>query len=103
MRSERFRLLLIGSTVIAAAVTVILGVPRARGFLTPEIERVWVVSVGLGDAVATTRSKQVLQGAPVTLLAIVEARSAFSSATKLYGTVSEVILDDAAGVQQVAS
>jgi len=103
LRSERFRLLLIGSTVIAAAVTVILGVPRARGFLTPEIERVWVVSVTLGDVVATTRPKEVLQGTPVTLLAIVEARSAFSSATKLYGTVDEVILDDAAGVQQVES
>ncbi len=100
-RNERFRLLLIGSTVIAAAVTVILGVPRARGFLTPEIERVWIVSVVLGDAVASTSPKEVLQGAPVTLLAIVEARPAFSSTTRLYGTIDEVILDDARGAESV--
>lgn len=103
MRAERFRLLLIGSTVIAAAVTVILGVPRARGFLTPQIERVWVVSATLGDRVATTHAKDVLQGTPVTLLAIVEARPAFSSATKLYGTVDRVILDEDRGVQPVES
>ncbi len=101
MRTERFRLLLIGSTVIAAAVTLVLGVPRARGFLTPEIERVWVVSAALGDAVATNRPKEVLQGTPVTLLALVEARPAFSKVTKLYGTIDEVMLDQDRGVEAV--
>jgi len=101
VRTERFRLLLIGSTVIAAAVTVILGVPRARGFLTPEIERVWIVSAVLGDAVATTGPKEILEGTPVTLIAVVEARPAFSAATRLYGTIDEVVLDEDQGVQPV--
>lgn len=101
VRAERFRLLLIGSTVIAAAVTVVLGVPRARGFLTPEVERVWIVSAALGDAVATARAKEILQGTPVTLMAIVEARSPFSNATTLYGTIDSVVLDESDGVQPV--
>ena len=101
VQTERFRLLLIGSTVIAAAVTLILGVPRARALLTPEIERVWIVSVALGDAVAATRPQEVLQGTPVTLLAIVEARPAFASAARLYGTIDEVWLDEERGVQAV--
>lgn len=101
MRTERFRLLLIGSTVIAAAVTLVLGVPRAREFLTPEIERVWVVSAALGDAVAANRPKEVLQGTPVTLLVLVEARPAFSNVTKLYGTIDEVMLDEDRGVEAV--
>lgn len=101
VRTERFRLLLIASTVIAAGVTLVLGVPRARAFLTPEIERVWIVSAALGDAVASTLPNEVLQGTPVTLLAIVEARSPFSSATKLYGAVDQVVLDDNEGVQPV--
>ena len=101
MRTERLRLLLIGSTVIAATVTVILGVPRARDFLTPEIERVWVVSVALGDAVASTRAQQVVQGTPVTLLAVVEARPPFRSATRLYGAIDEVVLSEDRGAQAV--
>lgn len=100
-RTERIRLLLIGSTVIAAAITVVLGVPRLRGFMTPEIERVWVVSAALGDAAASTAAKDVLQGTPVTLLAIIEARPAFASETRLYGTVDEVVLDPSIGPQPV--
>jgi hypothetical protein len=100
-RTERIRLLLIGSTVVAAAITVILGVPRLRGFITPEIERVWVVSAALGDAAASTAPKNVLQGTPVTLLAIIEGRPPFASETRLYGAVDEVILDPAAGPRPV--
>jgi len=99
--AERFRLLLIGSTVIAATITVVLGVPRLRDFMTPEIERVWVVSAAFGDSVATATPKETLQGAPVTLLAIIEARPPFASGTRLYGTVDEVVLDPAVGARAV--
>jgi hypothetical protein len=60
-----------------------------------------VVSAAFGDSVATATPKETLQGAPVTLLAIIEARPPFASGTRLYGTVDEVVLDPAVGARAV--
>ena len=92
-RTERLRLLLIGSTVVAAVITLVLGVPRARQFFTPRIERVWVASAVLGDSVASTTPKAVLEGTPVTLLAIIEARPPFGGDNRFYGTVEQVAIE----------
>ncbi len=78
---------------MAAVITFVLGVPRARQFLTPSIERVWVVSASLGDPVASTNPQSVLEGTPVTLMAIIEARPAFSGENRFYGTIDSVLID----------
>jgi len=71
---EKLRLLLIGSTVIAAALSIWFGLPKFRSWSTPQLERVWVVSTSLGDDVASAAPKEALAGAPVTLYAVVETR-----------------------------
>ncbi|MGD8816815.1 MAG: hypothetical protein PVJ51_06485 [Acidobacteriota bacterium] len=73
MNRERLRLLLIGSTVIAAALSFIFGIPRLRSWSTPRLQRVWVVSSYLGSDIASAEPASVLAGTPVTLYAVVEA------------------------------
>lgn len=90
---ERLPLLLIGSTVLAAAALLILGGPRARVWITPRIERVWVVSAALGDQVASAAPRQAVQGTPVTLYAIVQARPWGADTSQLYGPVDRVVLE----------
>ncbi len=72
MNRDTVRLLLIGSTVIAAALSVWFGIPQLQSWSTPRLQRVWVVSSSLGDDVASAAPKQVLAGAPVNLYAVVE-------------------------------
>jgi len=74
---ERLRLALITSTVVATLLSVVFGVPRARAWLTPQVQRVWVVSAALGDTVASVVPKETASGMPVTLFAILEATPRF--------------------------
>lgn len=90
---ERLPLLLIGSTVLSAAALLILGLPRARAWITPRIERVWVVSAALGDRVASATAREVLDGTPVTLYAILQARPRGADVARLYGPVERVVLE----------
>ncbi len=92
--SEKLRLLVIASTVASAAVVVLLGVPRARIFMTPRLERVWVVSAALGDQVASAEPREVVVGTPVTLYALIEALPRGSDETVLYGAIDRVLLPD---------
>lgn len=73
MNRETLRLLLIGSTVVAATLTLWFGVPLLQSWSTPRLERVWVVSSSIGDEVASSAPRETLSGTPVTLYAIVEA------------------------------
>jgi hypothetical protein len=93
-RTERLRLLLIGSSVLAILATALLGVPRVRGLMTPRIERVFVVSAALGDATAAALPRDVLRGTPVTLFALVEARSWPGGEVHLYGPIPEADLGE---------
>jgi len=72
LNRETVRLLLIGSTVIAAALSIWFGIPRLQSWSTPRLQRVWVVSSSLGDDLASAAPKEVLAGAPVNLYAVVE-------------------------------
>lgn len=72
MNRETVRLLLIGSTVVAAGLSIWFGVPLLQSWSTPRLERVWVVSSRLGDDIASAAPKEALAGAPVTLYAVVE-------------------------------
>jgi len=83
---DTLRLLLIGWTVLIALVCVWLGWPRLRFWLTPQPERVWVVSAALGDPMASASPKEVLAGLPVTLFAIVET-DAGDGERRYYGPV----------------
>ena len=83
---DTLRLLLIGWTVLIALVCVWLGWPRLRFYLTPQPERVWVVSAALGDPMASAAPKEVLAGLPVTLFAIVET-DAGDGERRYYGPV----------------
>lgn len=94
MNRERLRLVLIGSSVVAATLSLLLGIPRARAFLTPRIDRVWVVSAALGDDTASVLPREALLGTPVTLYAIVEGTSRLSGDSTLYGTVGSVVLEE---------
>ncbi len=90
---ERLRLALITSTVIAALLSVVFGVPRARAWMTPEIRRMWVASAALGDTTASVASKDTLAGTPVTLFAILEATPRFAGGEAvLFGTTPSVRL-----------
>lgn len=89
---ETLRLAIIASTVVSAALLVLLGIPRAQVLLTPQIQRVWVASAALGDRAASIAARDALAGTPVTLYAIVQARSRFGGESVLYGTVPTVIL-----------
>lgn len=91
---DRLRLLLIASTVVAATLSVIFGIPRARRMLTPEIERVWVASAALGDRAPSILPRNELQGTPVTLYAILEARPFLAGEPVLYGTPASVVLEE---------
>lgn len=73
MSRDTLRLLLIGSTVVAALGSVWFGVPRLRGWLTPDLGRVWLVAAALGDELASGGPHEVLAGSPVTLFAVVES------------------------------
>ena len=53
---DTLRLLLIGWTILVGLVCVWLGWPRLRLWLTPQPERVWVVSAALGDLLRPGRS-----------------------------------------------
>ncbi len=84
---------MITSTVVAALLSVVLGVPRARAWLTPEIRQVWVASAALGDTVASVAPKETISGTPVTLFAILEAVPRFGGGEPvLYGTTPSVRL-----------
>ena len=72
MSRETIRLLLIGSTVVAAALSIWFGIPLFQHWSTPRLERVWVVSSSLGDDMASAAPKLALAGAPVNLYAVVE-------------------------------
>ena len=88
---ERLRLVLITSTVVAALLCVVFGVPQARAWLTPQIHRVWVASAALGDAVASVASKEAVSGMPVSLFAIIEATPRFRGGdTVLFGSTPSV-------------
>ena len=90
---ERLRLALIASTVVASLLSVVLGVPRARAWLTPQIGRVWVASAAFGDTVASVASKEAVSGTPVTLFAILEATPRFGGGeTVLFGSTPSVRL-----------
>lgn len=93
MTRERLRLALVGSTVVAATLTVLLGIPRARAWLTPRIDRVWVASAALGDEAPGVAPQEELVGTPVTLFAIVEASSRLTGESSLYGTADSVVLE----------
>lgn len=67
MNRETVRLLLIGSTVVAAALSIWFGIPLLQSWSTPRLERVWVVSSRLGDDMASAAPKEALAGAPVNL------------------------------------
>ncbi len=91
--AERLRLALIASTVVAALLSVVFGVPRARAWLTPQIQRVWVTSAALDDSVASVASKEAVSGTPVTLFAILEATPRFGGGeTVLFGSTPSVRL-----------
>jgi len=83
---DTLRLLLIGWTIVIALVCVWLGWPRLRFWLTPQPERVWVVSAALGDTMASAAPKEVLAGLPVTLFAVVET-DAGNGERRFYGPV----------------
>ncbi len=90
---ERLRLALITSTVVAALLSVVFGVPRVRAWLTPQIQRVWVVSAALGDTAASAASKETVSGTPVTLFAILEATPRFGGGKPvLFGATPSVRL-----------
>jgi hypothetical protein len=91
-RTETIRTLLIASSVIAALLILVIGVPRALAMLTPRVERVWVVSAALGDSVASHTPREVPEGTPVTLYAVLEARPWLSDETRLYGQIDAVVL-----------
>lgn len=90
MNRERLRLLLIGSTVVAAALSIWFGIPRLQSWSTPRLERVWIVSSSLGDEMASAAPKQTLAGTPVTLYAVVEATR--RGRRRFYGPVERVRL-----------
>lgn len=100
---DRLRLALIASTVVAATLCIIFGIPRARRLLTPSIERVWVASAALGDRAPSVEARAELQGTPVTLYAIVEARPFLGSEPVLYGRPSSVVLEPGAEAREVRS
>lgn len=93
MNRETLRLLLIGSTVTAAALTIWFGLPLLQRWNTPRLERVWVVSSSLGDEVASAAPKETLAGTPVTLYAIVEATR--RGQRRFYGSVERARLGGA--------
>ncbi len=92
MNRDKLRLALIGSSVIAAALSIWFGIPRFQSWNTPRLQRVWVVSSTLGDEMASAAPKDVLAGSPVSLYAVVETtrrgRRAF------YGPVDRIRLGD---------
>ncbi|MFW6198645.1 MAG: hypothetical protein ACOC5E_02355 [Acidobacteriota bacterium] len=87
---ERLQLVLIGSTIVAALLVVVFGIPRVRGWLTPEMHRVRVASAALGRPTATMGPRVVQDGVPVTLYAIVEATPWGADEPVLFGTVDAV-------------
>lgn len=91
-RTDTIRTLLIASSVLAAMLILVVGVPRALAALTPKVERVWVVSAALGDSVASHTPREVVEGTPVTLYAVLEARPWLAGETRLYGTIDEARL-----------
>lgn len=98
MNRETVRLLLIGSTVVAAALCIWFGIPLLQSWSTPRLQRVWVVSSSLGDDIASAAPKEVLAGAPVNLYAVVEATH--HGRRRFYGSVDRVRLG-AAGAEVV--
>ena len=93
MKRDTLRSLLIGSSIVAAALSIFLGVPRLRAWSTPQLQRVWVVSSSLGDDIASAAPKEVLAGAPVTLYAVVEA--SHRGRRRFFGPVQRMRLGDA--------
>lgn len=93
--------MLIGSTVMSAALLLIVGIPRGRAWFTPRIERVWVVSAALGDPVAGVAPSETLEGTPVTLYALIEARPRGADATVIYGTLDTAVLEPGSEAVQV--
>jgi len=92
LKRDTLRLGLIGSTVIAAALSVWLGIPLVQTWSTPRLQRVWVVSSSLGDDMASASPREVLAGSPVTLYAVVEAT--LRGQRRFYGPVDRVRLGD---------
>jgi len=90
LNRETLRLLLIGSTVVAAALSIWFGIPRLRAWSTPRLQRVWVVSSSIGDEVASAAPKEILAGSPVTLYAVVETR--LRGRRRFFGPVGRVRL-----------
>ena len=92
MKRETLRGLLIASTVIAATLSIILGVPKLRAWTTPQLQRVWVVSSTLGDDMASAAPKEVLAGAPVNLYAVVE--TTHRGRRRFFGPIERMRLGD---------
>ena len=92
MNRDTVRLLLIGSTVVAATLSVWFGIPLLQSWSTPSLERVWVVSSRLGDDVASAAPKEVLAGAPVTLYAVVE--TTLRGRTRFFGPLDRMRLGE---------
>ncbi|MFQ5744040.1 MAG: hypothetical protein ACE5HV_10680 [Acidobacteriota bacterium] len=82
---------MIASTLVAALVTLWLGVPRLRRGLTPKLQRVWVVSAALGDELASAAPDVELVATPVTLYAVVEA-GAGDPGRRFFGPVDQIRL-----------
>ena len=101
MNRETLRLLLIGSTVVAAALSIWFGVPLLQSWNTPRLQRVWVVSSSIGDEIASAAPKETLAGSPVTLYAIVETTR--RGQRRFYGPIDRARLGgDGAEVVEVA-
>ena len=90
IKRETLRVLLIGSTVVAATLSFVFGLPRLQRWITPDLQRVWVVSSSLGDALASAAPQEVLAGSPVTLYAIVETGR--GSGRRFFGPVERARL-----------
>ncbi len=91
-RARLLRLLLIASTCVSALLIVVFGVPQLRAYFTPRLQRAWVVSAELGDAVASSMPRETLAGTPVTLYAVVQAKP-WAGEPRFYGTVSSVQIE----------
>lgn len=90
MNRETLRILLVGSSVVAATLSVWFGLPRLKRWITPDLDRVWVVSAALGDEVASLRPREVVSGTPVTLFAVIEGGG--DDGPRLFGSVDRVRL-----------
>ncbi len=93
---ERMRLLLIGSSVVASALVLLLGVPKLRAWMTPRILGVVVASRSFDDPEVSVMPRETLAGVPVRLYALVRARPRFAAEARWYGTVTQARLSASA-------